>query len=550
MHSMLFDRAYAYRYVFEQAVLDGKEDLSQIKVLVLPYAVWLPKDISNRLTAWVKAGGTLIAAGPIGAETVYGFEDGSAMWKLFGKNFKMQHVKDTQWRITSPANDAGKQVIAAEYGKGRVVMAVSAFGLFHGEGNRRFWQALDENTVRDAWCTTQEVGKNSEPSVDLAVRHDKKGKRYLVVTNLDVRFPAKIAVGLKGHFTELVDLGVAGSVRFKPRIKGANTYFDLRLEAGEGTVLKLNGYNEPATSDLDAASMRTEVSRLAELSNAPTADIATLGRAELATRYNQILDRGPVNHFEPVRSGEVIVKALFADGMRLETSDATFASFEKPENVFGKARAEDGSLVLDEEGSGISYTGDGYADANWGGSMGSVINKPFTVGLEFKARGADSAGTLFDIWYGYAGHFRIRITGGGRLQVWHTVSWWYEPPAFELTTRPCGITDGTWRRITVTVPNVKDQAQGVAIYLDGKLLSSQTDPATHGSYKDDGPLRPGQMKGRPVVKGKVMQWGVGLKLDRVNVGTCSYIAPERLDTPLGRYRNLVITQGVNHPAPR
>ena len=548
MHSMLFDRGYAYRYVFEQAILDGKEDLSDITVLVLPYAAWLPAAVGDRLTAWVEAGGTLIAAGPIGAETVYGFEDGRAMRKLFGNDFRMVHVTDTEWEIASPAYHAGSEVVAGEHGKGRVVMAVSGFGLFHGDGNRRFWRALDENVVRDAWCTTQHAGKLDEPSVDLAMRLTEQGDRILIVTNLDVRFPARITVGLKGHFNELVDLGVPGSIRITPCVKGANTYVDLRLEAGEGTALRLNGYDRPATSDLDTASMRTEVSRLAELSNAAITDITELGRAELAARYHQLLARGPVIHFEPVRPGDVIVKASFGDGMRLETSDAAFASFEEPERIFGTARVEDGSLLLDRKASGISYTGDGYADANWGGSMGSVINKPFTVDLEFRAKDGESAGTLFDIWYGYTGHFRIRISEGSRLHVWHTVSWWYEPPAFELTTPPCAVADGNWHRVTVTVPNVADPVNGVAIYLDGQLLSRQIDPETHGHYADNGRLGPGQIRGRPVVKGKVMQWGVGLRLDRVNVSTCTYIPPERLDTPLGRYRNLLVTQGVTPPS--
>jgi hypothetical protein len=55
------------------------------------------------------------------------------------------------------------------------------------------------------------------------------------------------------------------------------------------------------------------------------------------------------------------------------------------------------------------------------------------------------------------------------------------------------------------------------------------------------------MRGRPLVSGKVMQWGIGAHLDRVNGSTSSYISPDRLDTPLGCYRNLLVTQGVKHP---
>jgi len=376
------------------------------------------------------------------------------------------------------------------------------------------------------------------------MREDRSWNRYLIVTNPDVRSPTEFTLGLKGHYAKVVDLGVCGSVSFKPRTRGANTYVNLRLESGEGTVLQLKGFTRPS-SDLDTESMRTEVARLAGLAQEPVGDIGSLMCEELASRYNELLGRDPLAHFEPVKPGETIVRASFAKDMRLENSDVEFASLEKPERVFGNAHIKEGTLLLDTEGAGISYTGDGYAQSSWGGSMGSVINKPFTVELDFKAKDEKSAGTLFDIWYDYTGHFRIRITEGGCLQVRHSTQWWYNPPAFELTTRPCGVTDGQWHDITVTVPNVKEQAEGVAIYLDGKLLSSQTDPATHGRYTEDGPLKPGEMKGRPVVKGKVMQWSLGLKLDRVNVSTCSFLSPERLDTPLGRYRNLLVMQGVS-----
>ena len=242
------------------------------------------------------------------------------------------------------------------------------------------------------------------------MRQGKKGKRYLVITNLDVRSPTKITVGLKGHYAELNDLGITGSVRIKPQVKGFNTYVDLHLEAGEGTVLQLKGFTRPS-SDLDTESMRTEVARLAALSNKPVGDIAALSRAELAFRHTELLGRGPLAHFEPVNLGQIIVKATFAEDMRLAASDAQFSSLTVPERVFGNACVDKGSLLLDTLGSAISYCGDGFFQSNWGGSMGSVINKPFTVELDFKAKDEKSTGTLFDIWYGYTGHCSSPMPG-------------------------------------------------------------------------------------------------------------------------------------------
>ena len=125
IHWMLYGRGIGYRYVFEQAVLDGKEDLSKISVLIMPYAAWLPEEVSSLLTSWVKEGGALICAGPVGAETPYGFKDGRTMREVFGKDFAVAHVDGTEWKIFSPSKYTDKDVVEATFGKGRVVMTTS-----------------------------------------------------------------------------------------------------------------------------------------------------------------------------------------------------------------------------------------------------------------------------------------------------------------------------------------------------------------------------------------------------------------------------------------
>jgi hypothetical protein len=359
LHWMLFRRGIPYRYVFEHAMLEGKEDLAQLRVLVLPYAAWLPKSVSALLAAWVRDGGTLISAGPFGAETPYGFQDAAAMKEIFGEGFAVEHVGGTEWSIVAPEELAGSDVVEMSFGKGRVVMTSGGFELFHGEGNHRFWQVLDANVMRDAWCTVTDGGRISVPSIDLAMREDGKEIRYLFVTNLDARSPVQFTLGLKGRYDTIMDLGVPGSVAVKPKLVGENSYLALTLEQGDATVLKLSGHTG-SDGDADTSAMRTKVRRLTRLAKEDSSDVAALTRRQLASRYNRLLGRGPVGHFEPVRPGKIIVKAPFADGLRLEVADAEIPSLENPERVFGRARVEDGALVLDAPGSAVSYTGEGF----------------------------------------------------------------------------------------------------------------------------------------------------------------------------------------------
>jgi len=145
-------------------------------------------------------------------------------------------------------------------------------------------------------------------------------------------------------------------------------------------------------------------------------------------------------------------------------------------------------------------------------------------------------------------HFSNDAVHGLGRAVRQRLGWYNHSPEVEMTSPPSAVNDGRWHRITVTVPNVADESVGLEILLDGEPICRQIDSTTHGNYTVSDSRRPGQMPGRPLVNGKVMQWGIGAHLDRVNGSSYSYISPQRLDTLRGRYRNLLVTEGVQLPA--
>ena len=543
IHDMLFDRGYAYRYVFEQAVLDDKEDLAAISVLILPYAVWLAEPVSARLVAWVKSGGTLIAAGPFGAETPYGFKSGSAMRAIFGRNLAVRHEHGVEWLV------ARGDVVETAFGKGRVLMTASGYGLFRGEGHRQFWRLLDAAMTRDAWCTNAAAA--TEPKVDHALREDAAGVRYLSVTNENAFGPVDVMLGIKGSYPEIVDMGVCGSVNVRPKLEAPNTYIRLKLRAGEGTVLKLGKPSAPP-SDLDRRAMRTEIMRLARLQDKTIPAPAEMDRQELSRQYNTLLHRQPPAYFEPARPGAIVVSAPFTSDLNLAVTDGQIPCLAAPDIVYGEARIEDGSLVVDKAASGLSSVGEGIEGETWGGSLASIAGKPFTVEWDFQAKNKDSAGTLLDIWLGesYA-HFRLKLLNGGKLQAHQIIRHWGDGTQRVVTTKELRLTDGQWHRITVAVPNVEDEVQGgIDFYVDGQLVCRESDPDTHGEtyvLNHVQPNLPTGNPGLPVINSWIYYWSVGCQQFQTTRHPDFYRTSGDLDSALGRYRYLVVTQGINGP---
>ena len=241
VHKLLFPRNYPFLYVPEQAVLDGYS-LKQHKVIILPEAPYLPAKVTDRLLAWVKAGGTLISLGLPGIWTPYGQTDLRLVTAAFGPN----EVSDEQpgkwkwaWQIAcaDPSavrriNDGSGKLSAAlaALGRGRILVSAGAYN--SPALQSILYEVLNRVVGRlPATCETN--------AFELVLREDCHGKQFLFVLNPHTREVREDRVTLAGRFSHCMDLGVASGVPSPVSLASEQTQFQLRLHPGEGTVISL-----------------------------------------------------------------------------------------------------------------------------------------------------------------------------------------------------------------------------------------------------------------------------------------------------------------------
>ena len=240
VHNILFPKNYPFLYVPENAVLEDGYDLNKHKVVILPDAPYLPKTMTDKLLAWVKRGGTLISIGVPSIWTPYGRDDLRLVKTVFGQS----EVRDTDpgkwkwsWKITEPnqvvqlLRDGDKLAGAfANYGKGKVLVATENL---NGRLNQQFFQTIDAAIgVRPASCR--------EDSLELVLREDKHGHRYLFVLNPSLREIHQDKVTVLGKYKRCTDLGVGSGVPIPSSSDDTTTTFMLRLEPGQSTAIDLS----------------------------------------------------------------------------------------------------------------------------------------------------------------------------------------------------------------------------------------------------------------------------------------------------------------------
>jgi hypothetical protein len=240
VHNLLFPKNYPFLYVPENAVLEDHYDLARHRVIVLPDAPYLPNVMTEKLMAWVKNGGTLIAIGVPGIWTPYGKDDK----RLVNAAFGMSEVRDREpgkwkWDWTLLEKKEGVQVIkagdrlaaaSAALGKGRIIVAPGGFD--KSELRDLLYKSIDHAIgLRPASC--------AKDSFELVLREDKHGRRYLFALNPHTREVRQDEIALAGNYTRCTDLGIGSGVPI--HVSNANnvTRFSLRLFPGEGTAIEL-----------------------------------------------------------------------------------------------------------------------------------------------------------------------------------------------------------------------------------------------------------------------------------------------------------------------
>jgi hypothetical protein len=217
---------YHHAVVFERELAAGRDRLGNYKVLLLPYGVALPEWLGREMVQWVRGGGVLIAAGRFGQYTAYGKDDGAAWGAIMGT----AEVVEKDGKAAFADGNAVKDVRVE---RGRAIVMADWRGLEDEAHQATMRAAIDRAAPREAWCEKADLG--------LIVREGKGGVRYVVALNRSADRAVEDVVRLTWAAKRAVDMGVATGAAVPLRKNGAGVSFRLRLEPGEGTVVKVEG---------------------------------------------------------------------------------------------------------------------------------------------------------------------------------------------------------------------------------------------------------------------------------------------------------------------
>jgi hypothetical protein len=270
----LTPRELDFRFVPEEVVVNGLEDLSGMEAVILPYAPSFPKGLAEKLLAWTRKGGTLIASGVPGIYDPYGFDDRELMEEVFGSRLEYLYAGDDhnwRWELRPAREQSAVRVLVADseravvistsYGAGRVLLLSESFSA--SSSKRRIETALAD-TLEDAigWPTAF----SDHHSFEMVTREDDRGTRYLFIINPDLNAVKTDYVTVDGEYNQVIDLGIGphcaiplvprkpmnvnsryditsmhtdGTTFIAVRSAPGRTTFQMRLSPGEGTALKL-----------------------------------------------------------------------------------------------------------------------------------------------------------------------------------------------------------------------------------------------------------------------------------------------------------------------
>jgi len=281
-------RGREFFFVPEEALVSGKEDLTDFDLLLTPYAVALPPSASDCVIAFMRRGGTVIASGPVGLTGPFGRRDNRVLREVFGKlslhwdpgrsrelglhqRSVPRHTQyewwfgggglvpgdrcrkfepELAWSLDAVPADAtvlGRQdglptVVAGQLGKGRLVWCV--WPISNLSDRSVVARAIAEAVPRAQVETDMGLWDS-----DRVLRRDDRGNLYLFLVNHDPhelqRFKTYAGAGkrgtvtLDGRFPHVVDLTVPGGAPVPVQIQNGSTQFRVQLEPGEAIVYYL-----------------------------------------------------------------------------------------------------------------------------------------------------------------------------------------------------------------------------------------------------------------------------------------------------------------------
>ncbi|MEW6359744.1 MAG: beta-galactosidase [Planctomycetota bacterium] len=205
-------------FIPEECIIDGRENLSEFKLLIAPYAACVPGALEEKLIAWIREGGVLVTIGPFGAYDDMGREGGRLL---------------SQVSKQVPAEKLRDDCECSSLGAGKAWLMGRDTDKWNDSDAATFDRVLSKTfSLQPITCGSDEV--------EIILRCDAKGDRYLCATHLDYGAPVQTEIKVAGEFRNTIDVTIAEGVKVPVNVADGRTTIPLRLGPGGAAVLRLS----------------------------------------------------------------------------------------------------------------------------------------------------------------------------------------------------------------------------------------------------------------------------------------------------------------------
>ena len=224
-----------YGFLYEEPVLEGRQDLKGYQTIVVPLGLCCPRKLAERLLGYVREGGTLVLLGLCGLYDRYGKPDNYLLGTVF---------PDVEWRRS---------------GRGWWLSGRGTTGLKHAQRYGKFGRVLDTRvglgrlvvftdlTDLDAGLLRQTLDRSVGRTYDISDREhfqvvvrDAPDCWFMYIVNMDWRRAHEAKVTFHRASTGVLDMGCAKPTPVPHLTGNDSTAFWVRLTPAEGTVLRIN----------------------------------------------------------------------------------------------------------------------------------------------------------------------------------------------------------------------------------------------------------------------------------------------------------------------
>ncbi|MBT3379589.1 MAG: hypothetical protein HN742_22350 [Lentisphaerae bacterium] len=234
LYKALFPAQCVFEFVPEEYFTDGRADLADFDVLILPYALYLPAPLQERISTWLAAEPRLLlSAGPFGLYDDIGC--GSAMlWNhVFpGKELGLTMLDQNTWQWTT---GSGKQadLVSTTRGPSRIVTYLRPMVRL-AKQERNFVRTV----VSQVTAATDRAVYDDDAVFEMVLREQGE-TRVLCIINPSIDDAAEGTVHVQGTFSSVVDLDYETGHPISATAEDGETHFPIRLEPGEATLIRL-----------------------------------------------------------------------------------------------------------------------------------------------------------------------------------------------------------------------------------------------------------------------------------------------------------------------